>query len=329
MIWIQYLIGVIIIVFTGSKLTRYGDIIGEKTGMSGLWVGILLLAGATSLPELVTSVSAAIFVGAPNLSFGNIFGSNNFNIFIIALLDIIILRSPVFRKASTNHLFTIALGMCLTCLGLTGIILGKMSFTMYLYIISILIGITYVGGTWLVSVIEKKVAVETVTEEVQYGDVTLIKAIVVFSINAVIIVGACIWLSFLGDQIAEITGWGRTFVGSIFLALATSLPELVVTGSALVQVKDLDMALGNIFGSNLFNIMIIPITDLCYRSRSIFTGVEGNHIVTGIICLIMYCVCIIGMKFPIQRKWKNIFGLDTLFLIALYIAGNYILFRMR
>ena len=98
LIWIEFSLCVLLILFFGSRLSRYGDIVAEKTGLSGLWVGLLLLAAITSLPELITGIGAVSFVGGvegANLALGAVFGSNLFNLLIIGLMDVMYRSGPL------------------------------------------------------------------------------------------------------------------------------------------------------------------------------------------------------------------------------------------
>ena len=113
LVWVKFLICVVLILFFGTKLARYGDIIAEKTGLSGVWVGLLLLAVVTSLPEIITGISAVTVINAPDLAMGTIFGSNALNLFIIALLDITYRRGPLLTGASQNHKLSAGLGILL------------------------------------------------------------------------------------------------------------------------------------------------------------------------------------------------------------------------
>ena len=89
MVWFKFFLSVAIILFAGTKLARYGDAIAEKTGLGRMWIGLVLLAAITTMPELVTGVSSAALVGLPDLALGTLFGSCLFNLTILALLDIL------------------------------------------------------------------------------------------------------------------------------------------------------------------------------------------------------------------------------------------------
>src|SRR4030042_67745 len=87
LIWLKFAICVVVIFFSGRRVAKYGDAIAEKTGLGGLWIGVILVSIATSLPELFTGVGSMVFVNAPNLTVGNLFGANAYNLVNIAALD--------------------------------------------------------------------------------------------------------------------------------------------------------------------------------------------------------------------------------------------------
>ncbi|MCL0050891.1 hypothetical protein M1N22_03530 [Dehalococcoidia bacterium] len=123
-VWVQFLICASIVVIAGIKLTRYGDIIAEKTGLGGTWIGVLLLSVATSLPELFTGISAVALVGAPDLTIGNCFGANTWNLFNLALLDIASRHGPLLARVTAGHILTAGLGMVLVSLAAAGIFIS-------------------------------------------------------------------------------------------------------------------------------------------------------------------------------------------------------------
>ncbi|KAF0154360.1 MAG: inner membrane protein, partial [Ignavibacteria bacterium] len=86
-VWLKFAVCTIIIFFSGKRVAKYGDVIAEKTGLGGLWIGVILVAIATSLPEIFTGVGSTLFVNAPDLTIGNLFGANTYNLLNIAALD--------------------------------------------------------------------------------------------------------------------------------------------------------------------------------------------------------------------------------------------------
>ncbi len=117
MVWMQFIICLAIIIATGTKLSKYGDLIAQKTGLGRVWIGVVLLATITSLPELATGISSVTFVGKPDLTMGDLFGSNLINLAIIAIIDIFHTRGPVLHFLGTGIVLTTVLSVTLTSPG--------------------------------------------------------------------------------------------------------------------------------------------------------------------------------------------------------------------
>ena len=146
-------------------------------------------------------------------------------------------------------------------------------------------------------------------------------------ISIVFIVGGAIFLANSADVIAESTGLGRTFVGSILLALVTSLPEMVVTLSAL-KLGQLDLAIGNIFGSNMTNLFIIFVCDLFQRDGAILGAVSSTHIFTAVLSVILVSSVILGIKIKGKKSYFSL-GPDSLIMLIFFIVGTVFLYKFR
>jgi cation:H+ antiporter len=146
-----------------------------------------------------------------------------------------------------------------------------------------------------------------------------------FALAAVAVIGAGIWLSLIGHEIAETYSWSTTFVGSLFLAISTSMPELVVTIAAL-RLGALDMAVADILGANILDIVIIIWADVSYTQGPILSLVSSTHITTTIIVIVMSLIAIIGIRFRQKRKTFIITSWYTPALLGLYLFGAYRLF---
>jgi len=329
LVWLKFVLCVAIIVFSGSKLARYGDAIGEKTGLGRIWIGLVLLALITSMPELVTSVSAAALVGIPDLAFGTVFGSCLFNLTIIGLLDILHHSTPVLNKASSRHMAWAGLEILLVAIAggsifsggrLSGLAVGWVS------IPSIIILIVYLAGVRGMFCFERRhQPVSPQAVPLQYENISTRSAWVKFTLAAAAVVGAGIWLSFIGDEIAETTGWGASFVGSLFLAVTTSMPELVVAIGAL-RLGAVDMAIADILGANMLDIVIITWADLFYTRGPIFSLVSNAHLTTAAVVIVMSLLVIAGLRFRQRRKTFVVISWYALALIGLYLFGAYALF---
>ncbi|HJX10296.1 MAG TPA: sodium:calcium antiporter, partial [Candidatus Binatia bacterium] len=266
-LWLQFALVTAVIVFAGYHLSTYGDVIAEKTGMGRTWVGVILMASVTSLPELITGASSVAIFDLPNIAIGDVFGSCMFNILIIALLDMLSGPTPISAKVHQGQVLAAGFGVLL--LGIAGIAISagaRLPALGWVGIYSVAFFATYVIAMRMVFLYEKKRIVELVHERVEaarYEKVTLKKALIYYTANALLVVAAASYLPYLADRIADVTGLGRTFVGTIFVALATSLPELVVSIAA-VRIDATDLMFGNLLGSNLFNLAILGLDDLLY-----------------------------------------------------------------
>jgi cation:H+ antiporter len=329
LIWFKFVLCLAIILFAGTKLAQYGDAIGEKTGLGRIWIGLVLLAAITSMPELVTGVSAAAVVGLPDLALGTLLGSCSLNLFILALLDIFHERTPILTEASSGHvisagwvilLMAIAAGTIFAGERFSGLALG------WLGILSIVILVVYLLGMWWMFRYERgrQLLVAPATSP-KYEEFTTRTVYIRFGLAAAAVIAAGIWLAFIGDEIGETTGWNATFVGSLFLAITTSMPELVVTIAAL-RLGAIDMAIADILGSNMFNIAIIAPVDLSYTQGSILSLASSSHLITAAVAVVMSLLVIAGLRFRQRRKVFRVMSWYTPALIVLYILGAYALF---
>jgi cation:H+ antiporter len=160
-----------------------------------------------------------------------------------------------------------------------------------------------------------------------YPEITLNKAIALFIINAFLVSVAAIFLPKIGEGIAEITGLGQTFVGNILIACSTSLPETIVCFGAL-RCKAVDLALGNLMGSTIFNIAILGIIDFIYLKGSLLTLVSQNHIISALSAIIITATVIISLTYRAEKKYL-ILSLDAIFIVIIYILNMLMLYLLR
>lgn len=316
-----------LVIFAGSKLSRYGDEIGKVTGLGGFWVGVMLLAISTSLPEVFTAIGCVLLAippGGPNLAVGNVLGSNLFNLMIIVLLDLFYQKkTPYLLEVSPRHVLSSSLGLLLCSIACFSIILNSIrgkTFALFgVGLDSILILFTYLFGAWLIFCMEKSESGGIAAPE-ESSPTLYLK----FGLCVIVVIGASLWLGHLGDVIAKSTGLSHTFVGSIFLAITTSLPEVVVSLSAL-RLGNHGMALGNVLGSNMINMTIIPIADLFFGGSPILSVVLPSHALTALLVIILTSILIIGL---LSRSKRMIFGLGwtTASMFVIYLLGNLLLF---
>lgn len=233
LLWLKFLACVAIIAVAGSRVAKYGDVIAEKTGLGGVWVGVVLMAVATSLPELFTGISAVAFVGEPDLTIGNLFGANTFNLVNLAFLDIAYRRAPLLTRASSGNVLTAGLSVVLVAFA-AGSILASGVFNLSLGWVGIytpIIILLYLAMVWMIHSYEQRQRNNNTatTETLRYADVSLKRAYTGYAVAAVCIIGAGTWLAFIGDEIVGATGLSTSSVGSLFIAFSTTLPEFTVS----------------------------------------------------------------------------------------------------
>ncbi|MGM0471002.1 MAG: sodium:calcium antiporter [Bacillota bacterium] len=327
-LWGVFLISAVAIIIAGTKLSIYGDVISEKTGLGHALVGAILMAGATSLPEVVTSASASL-INAPDIAIGNVYGSNTLNLLILAIADLLNGSGPLMLQVQSKHILSALLGNLLAAFGvlfiLTGHFLTNNFELLGIGLGSLLIFLTYVIGIRLIFRYERKSKYVEQNKEMK-SEITLIEAVLKFALAALVIVIAGINLSQSGDQLALATGMNQTFIGTIFVALATSLPELVTTIGAL-RINAYDMAISNVLGSNIFNMVIILVADLFYPSAAVLSVVSLEHTVTALIGLILSSILVIGLFYRSKKTILSI-GWDSCAMIAVYLLGAYLLFNL-
>jgi cation:H+ antiporter len=142
---------------------------------------------------------------------------------------------------------------------------------------------------------------------------------------AAVVVAAAVWLPFIGQRMAETMGWGHSFVGTLFIAFATSLPEIVVTIGCVRQGAT-DLAIGNVLGSNLFNILILAIDDILYTAGPIFAAVDRVNLISAVTGIMMSGVAIVGLLHRPRSRIFGMFGWISAALLALYLINVFILY---
>ena len=317
-----------LVLWSGVRLSRYGDIIAEKTGVGGTWVGVILLATVTSLPELVTGASAVLLFGVPDIAAGDAIGSCMFNLVILAMLDV---RHPVPLSSKVHHGHVLSASFGIVQLGLVAfaMLAGERAPSLgWLGLHSIGLVVLYAFAARTIFAFEqKRVAeiAEVLTGEVRYADVTLRRAVFLYAFVAVLLVAAASLLPGIADRLSNVTGLEQTFVGSLFVAVSTSLPEVAVSTAAM-RLGALDMAVANLFGSNLFNVAVLGIDDLLYTDGVLLTRVSPDHIVTATAAMTMTGIAVIGLTYRAARKrfrlsW-DAFAIVAVYLLALTLLGQ-------
>ncbi len=352
---IVFIIAALLIVFSGLKLGDYGDALGERTGIGGGIVGLIFLALVTSLPDLTVSISASInatimaaqdpenalslLKQGADLGSGNLIGSNLFNLLIFVIIDILNGKEALFYRLSRKHILSATASLFMMGLLILGFAVNQLSEIFYLvpflncgtYIL--FIPVAYVWLLKLISKLEKSdhgldgadyQEVETATKEDLLTMSSTAFYIKLAALSLIIVLSG-VWLSSIGERMASPVengglGLSASMVGTIFLAIATSLPEMVVSIAA-VRIGAIDMAAGNILGSNIFNIAGLFLVDCALRGKVLLDLISQPLLVTMIMVVLMTAIVIMGLVIRSKRHLV-IMGVDTFLILLLYIIGN-------
>lgn len=324
---LQFLLSGTVIVLAGASLTKFGDVISHQTRLGGLLVGSILIAGATSLPELAIDINA-IRLESADLAVGDLFGSSLFNLTILAVLDLTrYSHGRMFSKASAGNALAASASIMLTAIAAVFILLGEtLGDVTFLRLGpgSVAVALAYVICIRIVYFGQRESrqpsrgeGKEKPVELPVVGRLGLKGAIVGYLVAAAVILGAAPFLACAAHDLAEQTGLGGTFFGTTFVALCTSLPEVATTLSA-VRLKAFDMAAGNIFGSNCFNMAILFPLDLV-DAGSLLASVSRTHVYTALAAIVVTTVVILGQLYRVEKK--HYFEPDAVFALVLIGAA--------
>lgn len=323
MVWLLFLASSAVVTLAATKLAEYSDIIGVRTKLGGLFVGTIFLAAATSMPELMASISS-FRSGAVNLAAGNFFGSNMTNIALLAVVDLGLRRIPLLRGTAISHSLTAALATVLMLVAVTSIVLGGVPAIGWVGLDSLLLIGLYFAGMWLVQRENNANAGSAVIEEPADDFPSLRRGIIGFIIATAVLLVTVPQLVKASLGIAEITGLGSGFIGTALLSFVTSLPELVAAIAA-VRLGAFDMAVGNLLGSNVFNMFGLAIADFFLLDGAFLSLINENFVLVGLLGILLTNMALIGNLARVQRKFLFI-ELDSVAILFVYLAGMYLLY---
>lgn len=319
-----------VIIVAGSFLTRFSDRIAGLTGLGRTLAGILLLAFATSLPELTIGANAAL-IGAVDLTAGDVLGSSLMNLLILAVLDLThYSRGKMFSSTSAAHALGGGAAIVMTALVLL-LLLARSEWSLFGWVGAE----TFVLAAGLMFCLRLLYLQQQVigeheddikVDETERDSNSLRGAILGYLASAAAIFIAAPFLARSADHLAEQTGLGGTFVGSTLVALSTSLPEIVTTFAA-VRRGALDMAIGNIFGSNVFNMAILAVVDL-FQAGPLFAALSPTHALTAAWVILITAVAAICLLYRAEKRYWLIEP-DAGLLISMVLTAFVMLYLWR
>lgn len=331
----MFLLSAVVILIAGTKLSHYADQIAEHSGLGRLWIGVVLLAGATSLPEVFTAISA-VLLDEPNIAVGNLVGAGLSNMLTLAMIDMAYRQKRIWQQAALEHALIAALAIILT--GLTGLLIAVRQ-PLPLWHVglgTLAIAVIYVFGMRVVfrqedmrrraQQLERLVEAEAAVANPLVPTGGLSRALTGFVVATLGVLVAAPVLAEAAKELAEATGISTTFIGTSLVAVTTTLPELVTTFAA-VRLGAYDMAVGNLFGSNAFNMAVLLPADLAYGKGPLLAAVEPTHAVTAFVSILLMSVGLMGIIYRAERRFMLIEP-DSLLMIVSYGLSMWLLFRI-
>jgi cation:H+ antiporter len=327
--WLQFVACAALIAIAGTRLSRYGDVIADKTGLSGAWIGLVLLATVTSLPELVVGASAVTVADVPDIAVGDVMGSCVFNLAILVVVELVAGGESIYRRTSQGQILAAAFGIVLIGFAGVNIVLGSHGVAFPLGHIGAytpIIVALYVLGVRAVFVYERSGIAAYVEQSAdRYPQFTLAQAVLRYAAAAIVVLAAGIWLPFAASSLARAMDWQTTFVGTLFVAGATSLPELTVS-IASIRMGAVDMAVANLLGSNLFNILVLAVDDVLYRRGPLLAHVSPLHATSALSAMVMTGIVIVGVLYRPRRRLVDPIGWIGFGLLTVYLLNTYVLY---
>lgn len=319
----------IVIFFAGKKLSFYGDLIATRTGLGKAWIGLILMASVTSLPELMVGISSSAIIQSPDLAVGDIFGSCAFNLALLAVLDAFVpFRKHLFYIASSKHILSASLGLILIAMAGVGLFLpSDISVTPGIGIVSLICLLIYFFSIRLIYNFEMSTRLSTEDQHAESSNDQPTAGVVKrYILYALITIAVALLIPYLVDNIAEETGIGKSFAGTFLLATSTSLPEIAVSIAA-VRMGSVDLAVGNLLGSNIFNILILVIDDAFYTPGIILKEASDVNLLSAFAAILMTAVAIAGFTYRAKHK-KYLMALDSLIILGIFIINLIWLYKL-
>lgn len=315
----QFILLAAVVAGAGVVLARAADAIAEITRLGRLLVGSIALAAATSLPELSVDI-AAVQAGHTDLAAGDLLGSSLMNLLILAGIDLCRHNGrKMLSREAASHALSATLAIAVT--GLAGCAIltaGKLPAVTVFGIggWSWAMLIAYLLGARMLF-IDQRISARLAADEMPERGESLWKPTAAFLAAAAVLVAAGPRLAAVAANLADRSGLGGTFVGTTLVAVTTSLPELVASLAA-VRLGAVDLAIGNVFGSNAFNmIMFVPLDAAC--PGSLFEAVSSAHAVTAFAVIVATAIAVLGQLYHAERRMPVIEP-DAL-LVILVIGG--------
>ncbi len=297
-VFLFYFLSSAALVYFSIKCADYVDLLDKKTSLSGAFIGGVILAAVTSLPELVTSISSIYAVNNPGLIIGNVLGSNIFNLCIFGSMAALSVKAFAKCNIGRAHLATLVCTIVADVLMVATLLLDP-AITRIPYLevnaasLAILI-IYFISLRYLSND-------DTENEEEDTSPLTVKQIVTRFILMALGLVGMSIVVTYFADQLQEKLNLGASLAGALFLGVTTSLPELT-SSITLVRRRNFNAMVGNVVGSNMFNFTIFSIADFIAGKTYVYQHSDASMMMIyfGVLSTVLVSVSIL-----LQNKWKQ------------------------
>jgi cation:H+ antiporter len=321
------------ICLAGTRLADLADTLADRTGMGEIVAGALFVGASTSLPGVITSITTAA-QDYPGLAIGNALGGLTAQTTFLAVADL------AYRKANLEHAAASVTGLTQ---GTPGVAADHPAarhghardHALGVHPASVLLFVCYGFGLRLLAQVEDEPmwspvrtghtqdeaeqAEATGTDERATG--TLWR---VFLVYAVITAGAGYVVGEAASALVELTALSQSAVGTVFAAVANSLPELV-TAIAAVRIGAVNLAVGDVIGGNSFEVLFLAAADFFYRPGSIYHEFDTDNLFIAVLAILMTGVLLLGM---LRRQRHGIAGIgfESALVLLLYVGSVVLLF---
>lgn len=325
--WALFALSALLIALAGPVLTRSADRIALAFRLSRSWIGVVLLSTATSLPELVTGLSASGVAANADLAVGDALGSTLFNLALIALLDLLSREDSVFRRVEQGHVLTAAFGVLLLAAAGASLLLAHGPFHLRIGHVSLFSPALFLLYLAAIHAVFRHERTTALLREAPAEAGPPSRAITRYLVAAAVVASAGTVLPLAGEQVAADMGWDHSFVGTVLLAAATSLPEFVVVIAAL-RANAVDLGVATLLGSNLFDIAVLAIDDIAYRPGSLYAAADPAHAATALAATMMSAIVIIAILNRPRYRVFGWLGWSSMTLAGLYLGATWLLFLL-
>lgn len=321
--------------WSGTRLSQYVDLLAERTGMGRAFAGALLLGGATSLPEVATTLTASAS-GAAVLAGNNLIGGLAMQVAVLAALDAIALRGKAltFFSPQPALLMQGVVLIQLLALFIAALSCGELYTIAHVGLWPILFALAYLLALWVIYRYEDRSRWEPAGEmgqppesardlkdahQAKYGDLPTRRVGGYFVLSAAAVLVGGILVARTGEALAAQTGLGQSFVGATLVALTTSLPEVSTTWSA-IRFGAYSMAAANILGTNCISVALLLPADIAYREGAIIDVLGQPSSFLAAIAIVVTCLYLWGV---LERRDRTLWGmgLDSVAVLVIYFAG--------